>query len=264
VEGTRTALITGAARGIGRGIALALAENGFHIAGVDIDFDPADEVHGLLEVRKKAEAFGISFLPIQADIASLEGHKHLLDEAINRFGRIDLLVNNAGVAPEVRLDLLEMKPESYDRVLSVNARGPVFLTQRAAGRMIRQVKKHPDWPKPAIIFISSISAYVSSPSRAEYCMSKAALSHAAQMFADRLSEFGINVYEIRPGIIKTDMTRTFRKKYDKRIAEGLIPQARWGTPEDIGRAVAALADGAFEYSTGMIIEISGGMNIRSL
>jgi len=174
-----------------------------------------------------------------------------------------VLVNNAGVAPERRLDILETSPESYDRLQTINARGPFFLTQKIARQMIKQVKENPE-SKPCIIFISSISASVSSPTRAEYCVSKAALSQAARVFADRLSEYGINVYEVRPGIIQTDMTAPVREKYDKLIAGGLIPQKRWGFPEDVGKAVAALAKGYFGYSTGLVVEVSGGMNVPHL
>ena len=257
------ALITGCGRGIGRGIAIELAKNGFSIAGNDVIFDPNNREGGLFEVKEKIEKSGASFLPVQGDISSLEEHKKILNSVLDKFGRIDLLVNNAGVAPLKRLDILETTPESYDRVLSINARGPFFLTQKVARQMIEQVKDNPEL-KPIIIFISSISAYVSSPSRAEYCISKASLSITAKNFADRLAEYGINVYEIRPGIIQTDMTAPVKGKYDKLIAEGLIPQNRWGFPEDIGKAVSAIAKGYFPYSTGMVIEISGGMNINRL
>jgi NAD(P)-dependent dehydrogenase (short-subunit alcohol dehydrogenase family) len=149
--------------------------------------------------------------------------------------------------------------------MSTNSRGPFFLTQRVARQMIDQLQSDPrTGGKPKIIFITSISAYISSPSRAEYCLSKAALSLSAAIFADRLSEYGINVYEVRPGIIKTDMTAAVQEKYDRLIENGLIPQGRWGKPEDVGKAVVALVSGAFEYSTGTVIEISGGMNIRHL
>jgi NAD(P)-dependent dehydrogenase (short-subunit alcohol dehydrogenase family) len=182
---------------------------------------------------------------------------------LEKFDRIDVLVNNAGVAPEKRADVLETSPESYDRVLSINARGAYFLTQKVARHMIRQKEKD-SAGHSCIIFISSISAYVSSPSRPEYCISKAALSMAAKIYADRLAEYGINVYEVRPGIIQTGMTASVREKYDRLIAEGLIPQKRWGQPEDVARAVAALAGGDFAYSTGLVVEVSGGMNIQSL
>ena len=257
------ALITGCGRGIGRGIAVELAKNGFSIAGNDVIFDPNNRETGLFEVKEKIEESGASFLPVQGDISSLEEHEKILNSVLDKFGRIDLLVNNAGVAPLKRLDILETTPESYDRVLSINARGPFFLTQKVAKQMIEQVKDNPEL-KPIIIFISSTSAYVSSPSRAEYCISKASLSITAKIFADRLAEYGINVYEIRPGIIQTDMTAPVKEKYDKLIAEGLVPQNRWGFPEDIGKAVSAIAKGYFPYSTGMVIEISGGMDINRL
>jgi NAD(P)-dependent dehydrogenase (short-subunit alcohol dehydrogenase family) len=172
-------------------------------------------------------------------------------------------VNNAGVAPEKRTDILETTPASYDRVLSINTRGAFFLTQRIAKHMIRQVGEDEE-KKTCIIFISSISAYVSSPSRPEYCISKASLSMSAKIFADRLTEFGINVYEVRPGIIRTDMTAHVKEKYDKLIVEGLIPQKRWGDPADVANAVVSLAQGDFVYSTGLVVEVSGGMNIQHL
>ena len=257
------ALITGAGRGIGRGIALELANSGFDIAGVDIIFEPDNKKTGLFEVKEQAGKLGADFLPVRGDIAALGEHEKILGEVVGYFGRIDLLVNNAGVAPLVRQDILEATPESYDRVLQINARGAFFFTQKAAKRMIQQVKESPG-PRPSIVFITSISAVVSSPARAEYCISKAALSMTAALFADRLADFGVNVYEIRPGLVQTDMTAPVRDKYDKLIAEGLVPQKRWGYPEDVGKAVAALAKGFFPFSTGLVIEVSGGMNIRRL
>jgi len=259
----RVALITGAGRGIGRGIALELIKKGFAVAGCDILYLPRDRKTGLFEVKAAAVKLGGEFLPLRADIASLADHEAVLEAVLRKFGRLDVLVNNAGVAPEVRRDVLETTPESYDRVLSVNARGAFFLTQRIAREMIALREKNPA-AKPVIVFISSISAVVSSIARAEYCVSKAALSMAARVYADRLAEYGIGVYEVRPGIIRTDMTEPVREKYDKLIAEGLVPQKRWGFPEDVGKAVAALADGAFSYSTGLVLEVSGGMDIRRL
>lgn len=257
------ALITGAGRGIGRGIALELANSGFDIAGVDVIFEPENRKAGLFEVQGLVASLGADLLPIQGDVSDLASHERILDEVNSRFGRLDLLVNNAGVAPLVRQDILEATPESFDRVFGINARGPFFFTQKAAKRMVVQVKKSPD-PKPAIVFITSISAAVSSPSRAEYCISKAALGMTAALFADRLADSGINVYEIRPGIIETEMTAPVRERYDKLIAEGLVPQKRWGFPEDVGKAVAALAKGYFPFSTGLVLEVSGGMSIRRL
>lgn len=258
-----TALVTGAGRGIGRGIAIELAKNGFAVAGNDIVFEPENERAGLFEVKKRIEEFNGVFLPIGGDIASLDDHQKILKQVLAKFKRIDLLVNNAGIAPEKRLDVLETTVESFDRVLAVNMRGTFFLTQKVASQMAKQVGQGSS-VKPCIIFISSISADVSSPSRAEYCISKAAVSQAARIFADRLAEYGINVYEVRPGIIKTEMTAPVKEKYDRLIAEGLVPQKRWGFPEDVAKAVVALAKGYFEYSTGMIVEVSGGMNIRRL
>jgi NAD(P)-dependent dehydrogenase (short-subunit alcohol dehydrogenase family) len=187
----------------------------------------------------------------------------MLDAAYGVCGRIDLLVNNAGVAPLRRTDILETKAESYDRLMAVNARGPFFLTQGAARRMAAQ-KQAGDGRRPAIVFITSISAEWSSVSRPEYCVSKAALSMTATLFADALAGRGIDVFEVRPGIIATDMTAAVRVKYDRLIARGLVPQGRWGTPDDVGRVVAALARGDFGYSTGAVVEVSGGMSFRRL
>jgi 3-oxoacyl-[acyl-carrier protein] reductase len=259
----KVALVTGAARGIGRAISLDLAKNGFDIAGIDLLAGSGTPSGGLLEVQQKVEEMGRKFLPVRSDVAELDDHKLILKETLNMFGRIDVMVNNAGVAPEKRRDILQTTPESYDRVLSINSRGAFFLTQKIAGQMIKQAERDAEM-KLCIIFISSISAYVSSPSRAEYCISKAAMSMAARIFSDRLAEYGINVYEVRPGIIQTEMTTSAKAKYDNLIADGLIPQKRWGQPEDVARAVVSLAQGDFAYSTGLVLEVSGGMNIRHL
>jgi NAD(P)-dependent dehydrogenase (short-subunit alcohol dehydrogenase family) len=257
------AFITGASRGIGRGIVLELAKQGYDLAGNSRSFDAQNSGSGIFEVKQRAEELGANFLPLQGDVSSLEDQERMLKQILENYGRIDLLVNNAGVAPEKRLDVLEATTASFDRVLSINLRGPFFLTQSVARQMVAQVQGQAQ-TKPCIVFVTSISAYMSSPSRAEYCVSKAGLSMAAAIFADRLSAYGINVYEVRPGIIKTDMTSAVEEKYDKLIAEGLIPQQRWGLPEDIGKAVAALVCGSFSYSTGTVIEVSGGMNLRRL
>jgi NAD(P)-dependent dehydrogenase (short-subunit alcohol dehydrogenase family) len=257
------AFITGASRGIGRGIALELAKSGYDLAGNSRVCEPQNTESGLFEVQRRVEELGADFLPVQGDVSNLADHARMLERILEKFGRIDLLVNNAGVAPEQRLDVLETTPESFDRVLSINLRGPFFLTQRVAQHMLARIEHDPE-ARPSIIFITSVSAYMSSPSRAEYCLSKAGLSLAAAIFADRLSGPGINVYEVRPGIIKTDMTAAVQAKYDQLIGEGLIPQQRWGLPEDVGKAVAALAGEGFKYSTGLVVEVSGGMNIRRL
>lgn len=259
----KTAIVTGAGRGIGRGIVLELAKNEFNVVGIDIVYELENKEKGLFEVKDRVEELNTEFLPIQADISSPEDHNKILRQTLEKFGRVDVLVNNAGVAPKVRMDILETTPESYDRLMTINARGPFFLTQKIANQMVEQVKKE-STQKPYIIFIGSISAYYSSPARAEYCISKAALSQVARIFADRLTEFGINVFELRPGIIMTDMTAVVKEKYDKLIAEGLIPQKRWGYPEDVGKAVVGLVNGYFDYSTGLVAEVSGGMNICRL
>jgi len=259
----KTAIVTGAGQGIGRGIVLELAKNDFNIVGIDVIFQPENKKKGMFEVNERVKEFGVDFLPVHGDISNLSDHENIVQKTIEQFGRIDVLVNNAGVAPKQRLDILETSPESYDRVMTINTRGPFFLTQKVAKQMLQQLKNN-SAIKPYIIFISSISAYYSSPSRAEYCLSKAAISQAARIYADRLSAEGINVFELRPGIIMTDMTAAVKEKYDKLIAEGLIPQMRWGYPEDVGKAVIGLVNGYFDYSTGLVAEISGGMNICRL
>jgi NAD(P)-dependent dehydrogenase (short-subunit alcohol dehydrogenase family) len=257
------AVVTGAGQGIGRAIVLALVREGFDVVGVDIVFDPGDRKKGLFEVKDRVVELGGRFLPVAGDVSRVEDHDRMLDAAVGVCGRLDVLVNNAGIAPAKRVDVLETEPASYDRLMGVNARGPFFLTQNAARRMAAQ-KPRPDGFRPSIVFITSISAEVSSTARAEYCVSKAALSMAATVFADALAPKGIGVYEVRPGIIATDMTAGVKAKYDRLIAGGLVPQGRWGRPEDVGRAVAALVRGDFAFSTGAVVEVSGGMNIRRL
>jgi 3-oxoacyl-[acyl-carrier protein] reductase len=262
-KGAPAAVVTGAGRGIGRAIVLALVREGFDVVGIDIVFKPGDTKKGLFEVKQRVVELGGRFLPIAGDVARIEDHDRMLDAAVGVCGRIDVLVNNAGVAPAKRTDVLGTEPASYDRLLGINARGPFFLTQNAAKRMAAQ-KPAPGGIRPSIVFITSISAVVSSTSRAEYCVSKAALSMTAALFADALAPKGIGVYEVRPGIIATDMTAGVKDKYDRLIAGGLVPQGRWGQPEDVGRAVAALVRGDLAFSTGAVIEVSGGMNIRRL
>ena len=258
------ALVTGAGRGIGRAVALDLARNGYDIAANDIAFDRSggDAAHPA-ELEKTAAALGAALLAVPGDIGDLGRHEPILQAVRDRFGRLDLLVNNAGIAPSERKDILETGPESYDRIMAVNARGTFFLTQRAARWLVEETQAGRA-VRPAVIFITSISAEVSSLSRSEYCLSKAAAGMAARLFADRLASTGINVYEVRPGIILTDMTAPVKDKYDRLIAEGLVPQGRWGRTEDVARAVTALARGDFGFSTGLCLEVSGGMNIRRL
>lgn len=257
------AVVTGASRGIGRAIAISLAGEGYDIVGVATAYDPADSTRGLEEVRARCDEAGVTLLPIAADIADLDVHQGIVDAAQNRYGRIDLLVNNAGIAPAQRIDVLETTPESYDRVMGVNLRGAFFLTQQVSRRMLKQAREDAA-VRPAIVFVTSVSADTSSPSRAEYCISKAGLSQLARVYTHRLAPHGINVYEVRPGLIRTDMTAPVENRYDALIAEGLVLQERWGEPEDVGRAVAALARGDFAYSTGGVFEVSGGMNVKRL
>ncbi len=258
------ALVTGAGRGIGRAIAVALAREGYDIAGNARSYHPEGRpFRGLAETETLCEGAGAAFLPLPADISDLGAHEGVVGGALERFGRIDLLVNNAGVAPLARLDYLETTPESYDRVMGINLRGPFFLTQRVARHMVAR-REGGGAVRPAIVFITSVSVDTSSPSRTEYCVSKAGLSHLARVCAHRLAPHGIGVYEVRPGVIRTEMTAPVEAKYDALIAEGLIPQGRWGEPQDVGRAVAALARGDFAYSTGGVFEVSGGMGIKRL
>ncbi|GMU93985.1 MAG: putative 3-oxoacyl-[acyl-carrier protein] reductase [Candidatus Hydrogenedentota bacterium] len=259
----RIALVTGASRGIGRGIALELARHGCDIAGCATGADPSNTSTGLFEVKAEIERLGRKFHAIVGDIGEPADHKRMLDEALAAFGRIDVLVNNAGVAPLRRMDILETTEESFDRLVRINLRGPFFFTQLAANHMIAQTKRDSTYA-PKIVFITSISSNTASPNRAEYCISKAGLSMAAQTFAVRLAEYGINVYDIRPGIVKTDMTAGVADKYDDLIAHGMLLQPRWGTPEDIGKAVAALVEGYFDYATGAVIEIGGGFGVQRL
>ena len=183
---------------------------------------------------------------------------------VARFGWIDLLVNNAGVAPTERKDLLEATEESFDRLIAINLRGPYFLTQAVANFWLGGLKDHSDRPRPKVITISSISAYTASVNRGDYCISKAGLAMMTQLFAARLAGEGIRVYEIRPGIVATDMTGPAKEKYDRMIADGLTPIARWGTPEDVGRAVVAIAQDHFPFSTGEVLNVDGGFHIRWL
>jgi NAD(P)-dependent dehydrogenase (short-subunit alcohol dehydrogenase family) len=259
----RVALVTGAGQGIGRGIALALAREGYALAGNDIRYEENLTESGLFEVKARVEEGGGEFLPLPGDIADFSDQEKMVSAVLDRFGRIDVLVNNAGVAPLERKDVLEAAAESYDRVMSINTRGPFFLTQRVARTMLGQ-EQAASGPPPCVVFISSISAEVSSPTRAEYCISKAGVSQMARIFAHRLASEGINVYELRPGIFRTEMTEAVRERYDRVISEGLVPQKRWGLPEDAGKAVASLVRGDFAYATGLVVEISGGMQIRRL
>jgi NAD(P)-dependent dehydrogenase (short-subunit alcohol dehydrogenase family) len=261
------ALITGASRGIGRGIALDVAALGYDLV---INYASrqaeAEETAMLCQSRAGETGRLIRTEICQADISRAPDRQKLLDFAERSFGRLDVLVNNAGVAPPTRADLLEESEESFDRLMGINAKGPYFLTQAAAKWMIRQVQAGtvPSGYTPSIITISSVSAYTASTNRGGYCVSKAALSMLTSLFAVRLAEYGIRVYEVRPGVIATDMTGPVKEKYDALIAGGLTPLARWGTPEDVGKAVSAIVQGLLPFSTGEVINVDGGFHLRRL
>jgi NAD(P)-dependent dehydrogenase (short-subunit alcohol dehydrogenase family) len=252
----KSAIVTGGSRGIGRGIALALGAQGWQVViNYHTNRQAADETLAQLPA-----GMGVA---VQVNIAEAADREKLVQQSIEAFGRIDLLVNNAGVAPLQRVDLLEMSMESYERVMGVNLTGPFFLTQRVAQEMIAAVRDETN-PRPQIININSISAYTSSTNRGEYCLSKAGMGMMTALFADRLAEYGINVYEIRPGIIRTDMTTGINHQYDRLFEEGLTPIQRWGIPEDVAKAVVAIAGGYFPYSTGEVINVDGGFHLRRL
>jgi 3-oxoacyl-[acyl-carrier protein] reductase len=259
------AIISGASRGIGKAIAIELAGLGYDVVISHFDFSAVgkpDELVGL-EAQEQIKSLGADCLSVRADVSSSEDRQKLLDLTKVQFGRCDMLVNNAGVAPSKRADLLDASEESFDRVISINLKGPYFLTQLVANWMIEQKKKNPDHSF-RIVNTSSISAYTSSPARGEYCISKAGISMMTALYADRLAEFGIGVFEIRPGIIATDMTSVVKEKYDKLIAEGLTPTKRWGLPEDIAKAIGAIAQGRLDFSTGQVINVDGGFHLRRL
>jgi len=259
------AVVTGGSRGIGKGIALELARLGYDLVIAHYDFDDRhrpDESNAL-ETRKQAQHRQATCEVLRMDVSNAHDRTELLELAKDRFGRCNMLVNNAGVAPAKRLDLLEATEESFDRVMNINLKGPYFLTQAFANWMIEQRKNDPEGGY-RIVNTGSISAYTSSPGRGEYCISKAGIGMMTLLFADRLAEYGIGVFEIRPGIIKTDMTKVVTAKYDKLIAEGLTPIRRWGLPEDIALAVGAIAEGRLDFCTGQAINVDGGFHFRRL
>jgi 3-oxoacyl-[acyl-carrier protein] reductase len=254
----RVALVTGGSRGIGLGIAIHLAKAGFDVAINGVR--PEDAVTDTL---KMLMGLGANVLYCQGNISISVDRKKIIQKVKDHFGRLDVLVNNAGIAPRERRDILEATEEIFDEVLSTNLKGNYFLTQDAANWMVAQKKADPKFGG-CIINVSSISATVASTNRGEYCISKAGISMATQLFAVRLGEFNIPVYEVRPGIIDTDMTSGAKEKYDKLIANGLTVQNRWGYPDDVGQAVAALASGAFMFSTGQVVMVDGGLTIPRL
>lgn len=254
----RVAFITGGSRGIGLGIAIQLAQAGF-----DIAINGVREASDVAATLEKLKSYGGRIIYCRGDVSSASARVSMIREIKEQLGSLHVLVNNAGIAPRERKDILEATEESFTEVITTNLQGPYFLTQAVANWMIEQQKMDASF-KGAIINITSISATVASVNRGEYCIGKAGLAMATQLFAARLGEFNIPVYEVRPGVIKTDMTAGVTEKYDKLIADGLMIQSRWGQPEDVGKAVAALALGYFPYSTGQVIMVDGGMTIPRL
>jgi len=243
----KIALVTGAASGIGLACARILLENGIAVVG-------------LSRRKEMPEPLTGDFHYVSGDISSAEDRARFVQTALDLFGRIDILVNAAGVAPRVRADLLTMTEESFDYVMDINTKGTFFLTQLVANKMLENEGSQ----KGQIVNISSLSAYASSVNRGEYCISKAGVSMITKLFAHRLAEYGIPVNEIRPGIIATDMTATVQEKYDRLIAEGLLPIPRWGQPEDIAKAMFTLVSGNLPYMTGQSIDIDGGFHLKRL
>jgi NAD(P)-dependent dehydrogenase (short-subunit alcohol dehydrogenase family) len=250
------ALVTGGNRGIGRGIVLALAQRGFDVAFTDLG-----ETGDTSVTCSEAEKLGARVVFVAGDIGDLTHHSRVIDTAYTLGGQLDVLVNNAGISVSKRGDVLDVTPASFDQVMGVNLRGTFFLSQAAARRMLDDSRPN---HHRAIVTISSSNAVLASPDRAEYCFSKTALSMMVKILAVRLGEAGIGCYEIRPGIIRTDMTRVATQKYDRLIAEGLTPVARWGEPQDVGRAAAALAAGELPFTTGEALHIDGGLHIHRL
>jgi NAD(P)-dependent dehydrogenase (short-subunit alcohol dehydrogenase family) len=255
---SRVALVTGGTRGIGLGIARALAQDGWNLALCGVR--PEADIQGVLD-DLRAREIDVSYA--QADLSRPEDRQRLVAFVRDRYGSVNALVNNAGRAPRVRADLLDATEESFEEVLRTNLQGPYFLTQQLVSQMLDRRKNDTAFAA-SVVFVTSVSADMASPNRGEYCVSKAGLAMTVKLFASRLASVGIPVYEVRPGIIATDMTAAVREVYDRRIADGLIPESRWGTPEDVGRAVAALLRGDIPYATGTVVYIDGGLSIPRL
>ena len=257
----KTALVTGASRGIGRGIALELARAGGRVA-----INYAGNAEAAAEALALVKAAGGDGFVVQGDVAVAADRARLVAETVAQFGRIDLHVNNAGIAPKVRADLLDAGEESFDRLFAINLKGPYFLSQLIAKQMLQQARDAEGF-RGRIVNITSISAYAASINRGDYCMVKAGLAMMTKLFADRLANDGINVYEIRPGVIATDMTGGVKEKYDNLIIHaerGITPIRRWGVPDDIGRAVRAIAEDRFPFSTGAVFDVDGGFHLHRL
>ena len=257
------ALVTGSSRGLGRGVAEALARDGLSVA-VHYASNRAAAEETAAECRRLAPGAEQRFVVVGGNVGAAGDRRRVLEETLAAFGRLDALVNNAGMAPRVRADLLQATEESFDELMAVNLKGPYFLSQAAARHWLERPGQSRLPGGYKLVFVSSISAYMASVNRGEYCVSKAGLAMAAQLWASRLAGEGVQVFEVRPGIMATDMTAGVKEKYDRLIAEGLVPQGRWGTAEDVGRAVAALLQGHFPFSTGDVVNVNGGMHLRRL
>jgi len=254
----RVALITGGSRGIGFGIALELAKARFNLV-----INGVRDQKFVQPVLDGLKMFGIEVVYAQGNVALKEDRQKIFDTVISKFGHLNVLVNNAGIAPRERRDILKATEDIYDEVLETNLKGPYFLTQLFANHMVQQKKENTDF-SCCIINVSSVSATVASVNRGEYCISKAGIAMATKLWAARLGEFNIPVYEIQPGVIRTDMTSAVTEKYDKLFEAGLAVQKRWGLPEDIGKVAAAMATGMMPYSTGQVVMVDGGMTIQRL
>lgn len=256
---TKNALVTGGGRGIGAGIVEALAEESWNVAFCGRK--PTEELAA--RCAELEERYGTRAVYFQGDVSNRDDRRRILELTLDVFGELNALVNNAGVAPLVREDILEATEESYDRVMEINLKGPYFLTQLVARHMVERKRLNPEY-RAAVVNIGSVSATTASVSRGEYCLSKAGVAMSTLLWAVRLAEFDVPVYEIRPGVVKSDMTSAVSAKYDKLIAEGLTLQRRWGLPSDVGKAVAMLLRGDLPYSTGQTINVGGGMEIARL
>ena len=254
----KVALITGGSRGIGLGIAQCLAGE-----GCDLAINGVREQAAVEQTLAGLRQTGRQVIYCRGDVADPDDRHSILEQVESKFARLDVLVNNAGITSLGRKDILEADESSFDHVFAINLKGPFFLTQAAANWMIRQREANPDFAG-CVVNVSSISAVVASPSRGDYCMTKAAIAMATQLWAVRLAEFDIAVYEIRPGIIESDMTKPVKEKYDQLIGEGLMLQPRWGTPTDVGKAVASLVRGDLAYATGQVLTVDGGLTVQRL
>lgn len=255
------ALVTGGSRGIGLGIAICLVREGFDIA--INGRRPESDIQDSIDQLKAAADREVSVLYCRADVADAADRARMLTEIDERFGRLDVLINNAGVAPSVRADILEAEEDSFDRLISINLKGPYFLTQAVANWMIEQ-RQADESRQPVIINVSSVSATVASVNRGDYCISKAGIAMATKLWAARLGDLGIKVFEIQPGIIATDMTAGVTEKYDQLFEEGIAVESRWGTPDDIGNAAAFLATGKLSYAPGQVLVVDGGLTLPRL